>query len=331
MPPPHHSILSLVMDMIPFILILTMLPRIAASAAAAAEISACLDSCGSITNISFPFSVSNNLTSCSSPYMNNPYLHLLCNQTEGKLYALPDPVYTERDSQLTRLEVISIRTDSLIVEIATVDKGISQMVPDESNCTDGEKLQKALILPPIGEGPYILSDENKFGTFGCSMGTISTSDLIDHDPNAPPDYGPPNNATSDYSYDDTYVDYYDHIVGGGCTVLLPNNRINADCGNHMCCVASLPPSSELHLRYANYYTSYADTTLSGFNLTGPECNCSNNYATLFHSEFTDFERRLFRLKIVWALPVVMNYTTDPTSAGTDDELTHKILLCVHDR
>ena len=310
MPPPHHSILSLVMDMIPFILILTMLPRIAASAAAAAEISACLDSCGSITNISFPFSVSNNLTSCSSPYMNNPYLHLLCNQTEGKLYALPDPVYTERDSQLTRLEVISILTDSLIVEIATEDKGISQMVPDEFNCSD-DTTERALVLPTIGKGPYILSDENKFGSFGCTMGVLSTSDLIDQ----------LSNETSN----GTYVDYFDRVVGGGCSVLLPQNQVNADCGNHMCCVASLPPSSELHLRYANYYTSYADTTLSGFNLTGPECNCSNNYATLFHSEFTDFERRLFRLKIVWALPVVMNYTTDPTSAGTDDELTHKIM------
>ena len=125
--------------MICFTLILTLLAPMATSATTAAEVSAsessCLDSCGNITNISFPFSVSNNLTSCSSSYMNNPYLHLLCNQTEGKLYALSDPVYTEPDSQLTRLEVISIRPDNLIVQIATADKGISQMVPNEFNCT----------------------------------------------------------------------------------------------------------------------------------------------------------------------------------------------------
>ena len=301
--------------MISFIPILTLSVLMAASAAAVAEVSAselaCLDSCGTIANIPFPFSVSNNLTSCSPSYMNNPYLHLLCNETEGKLYALWDPVYTGSDSQLTRLEVISILTDSLIVEIATVDKGIAQMVPNEFNCSDNTT-ERALVLPTIGEGPYILSDENKFGSFGCTMGTLSTSDLID----------PPLNETSDYY---TYVDYYDHVVGGGCTVLLPNNQFNADCDNHTCCVASLPPSSELHLRYAYYYISYPDTTLLGFNLTGPECNCSNNYATLFHPKFTNVTNRLFRIKIIWALPVVMNYTTDPTSVGTADELTQKIM------
>ena len=82
-------------------------------------------------------------------------------------------------------------------------------------------------------------------------------------------------------------------------------------------------STFVYAVYSAYYSDYA------INPTNGECNCSNNYATLFHPEFTDFDSRLFRLKLVWALPVVMNYTTDPTGVGTDIELIHKIMESPH--
>ena len=308
--------------MITFILILTLVALMAASAAAGAEVSAsesaCLDSCGSITNISFPFSASNNLTSCSSSYMNNPYLHLLCNQTEGKLYALPDPVYTDPESQLTRLEVISIRNDSLIVRIADNDMDVAQITPlvrddmtlDDFNCTNSKRTWA--LLPPAGLGPYVISEENKFGGFGCTVGVIRTSDITDR------------------TLNDPFVDYYDHVVVGGCSVLFPDNEHNMECRNHTCCVESLPPSSDLHLRYASYTATLSDSmNLFGINLTDPECMCSKSYATLFHPEFTDFDRRSFRVKIMWALPVVLNGSADPTSIVTENELNRTITESPH--
>ena len=269
---------------------------------------ACHDSCGNITNIRFPFSVISNLTStldpsfCPSTYMDNPYLQLFCNQTEGKLYALPHPVYNE--SGLTRLEVISIRNESLIVRLATEDMGIAQMSSSDGEKCRGSGLTK-ILLPPVGIGPYVVSNENKLGTFGCSTGFLGTTDVIDR--------------TLNY----TLLDYSDHVAVGGCSVLLPDNRNNTQCGNRTCCVASLPPASDLRLRFAYYYTMYSLQVLRLELASFPECtSCSDNYAALFHPEFTDFDTRSFLIKILWALPVFMDNATD--YAMSDIELNQTI-------
>ena len=141
------------------------------------------------------------------------------------------------------------------------------------------------MLPPVGIGPYVISDENKFGSFGCSLGTLYSSDVA-------------GNSTD--------LDYSDHAAVGGCSVLLPDNRNNPDCGNRTCCVASLPPAADLHLRAAVYVTGY---TFFNINETAPECsNCSNNYAALFYPNSTDFNDSAFPIKILWALPVAVNDT-----------------------
>ena len=293
-------------------LLLTML-LLCMAAPSASVFPACRASCANITNISFPFRVNNMDPSCPSSYMDNPYLQLFCDQAEGKLYALPDPVYTDPESQLTRLEVISIRNDSLIVRVADNGMDMAQITPlvrddmtlDDFNCTNSKRTW--VLLPPAGSGPYVISEENKFGGFGCSVGVVRTSDITDHTTNDP------------------FVDYYDHVVVGGCSVLFPDNEHNSECRNHTCCVESLPPSSDLHLRYASYTATLPDSiNLFGINLTDPECMCSKGYATLFHPEFTDFENRSFRVKIVWALPVSLNATADPTSVVTENELNRTI-------
>ena len=100
------------------------------------------------------------------------------------------------------------------------------------------------------------------------------------------------------------------------------NQNNTECGNRTCCVAALPSLSTLHLRYDAYYAYYSNY---GINKTNPECFCSNNYVTLFHPESTDFDTRLYRIKITWALPVFLNDTiTDPTSILREDELNKAI-------
>ena len=247
--------------------------------------------------------------SCPSTYMDNPYLQLFCDQAEGKLYAMPDPVYTHPDSQLTRLQVISIHADSLIVQVATQNMDVAKMAPvhpaTDSNCTASN--WSWVLLPPLGTGPYVISDDNKFGSFGCTIGTIYMSDIIDHKPN------------------DTLVDYYDQSVAGGCSVVLLDNLNNSDCSNHTCCVASLPPASDLHLRYASYSADTHETqNLFGVNLTDPECMCSKNYAALYHPDFTDLDNRLFQMKIIWALPYEGDLTEaeimkSPHNACTGDE------------
>ena len=136
---------------------------------------ACLDSCGNITGIRFPFSVISNLTSTldpscpSSSYMDNPYLQLFCNHTEGKLYALHET------SNLTTLEVISIYNDNLIVRVADPSMGRAEMTPNGSTCNISETME--IKLPPVPSGPYVISDENKFGSFGCSLGILETTDF----------------------------------------------------------------------------------------------------------------------------------------------------------
>ena len=270
----------------------------------AAANSACVNSCGNITNIGFPFSVNNSLSgvdpSCPSSYMDNPYLRLFCDQAEGKLY-----MYPPTNDYFNTLEVISIHNDSLIAQNFVTNMGRAEMIPapDELTCNASDRA--ALALPPVGIGPYVISDENKFGSFGCSLGTLEMSDLT--------------------NYNGSYLisSYYDHVVVGGCAVLLPINRNNTDCGNHTCCVASLPSVSDLHLRYASYHAYYSDY---GINSTYEECKCSNNYATLFHPEYTDFDNGLYQLKITWALPVILNDTTsDPTSLERETELNDTIM------
>ena len=135
---------------------------------------------------------------------------------------------------------------------------------------------------------------------------------------------------TDYNVSDTSSNYYDHVVVGGCAVLLPDNRNNADCDNHTCCVASLPPVSDLHIRYAVCHAYYSDYGINTTNTTNPECKCSNNYATLFHPESTDFDNRFFPIKITWALPVIINDTTsDPTSIEREAELNKTIIESPH--
>ena len=184
--------------------------------------------------------------------------------------------------------------------------GVAEMIPAPDELTCNMSQRAALSLGPVGIGPYVISDENKFGSFGCSLGTLEMSDLT--------------------IYNGSYLipTYYDHVVVGGCAVLLPINRNNADCGNHTCCVATLPPVSDLHLRYAAYSADYSNY---GADPKTPECVCSNNYATLFHPESTDFDNRLYRIRITWALPVVLNDTTstDPTSVGREAELNDAIM------
>ena len=281
----YTSSIIIIIFIIPILLLITM--------PAAADSASCIRSCGSIKNISFPFSLNSSLSGVdpsfcpSSSYMDNPYFRLFCNHTEGKLYAMPDPIYADPESQLTRLEVTSIQTDSLIVRVATENMDVATTAPfvpgTNFNCSGSERTW--VLLPPFGPGPYVISADNKFGAFGCTMGTIYMSDIIHHKPY------------------DTVVDYYDHAVMGGCSVVLPDNLNNSDCRKHTCCVSSLPPASDLRLRYASYVAdAYETQNLFGINVTDPECMCSKNYAALYHPNFTEIDNQLFQIKITWALP-----------------------------
>ena len=55
--------------------------------------------------------------------------------------------------------------------------GLATMTSQGSSCNDSAKTE--ILLPPVGIEPYVISDENKFGSFGCTMAVLSTTDLID--------------------------------------------------------------------------------------------------------------------------------------------------------
>ena len=199
--------------------------------------------------------------------------------------------------------------------------GRAEMTPNGSTCIMNEATTNISLPPYLQTGPYVISDENKFGSFGCTMAVLSTTDLIDQTSN------------------DNALDYSDHVAVGGCSVLLPNNQTNSgcaknsDCANRSC-TASLPLASDLHLRYTSYSTTnslivtrvtHVNHYSSRSGAPVPECDCSNNYATLFHQESTDFENRLYGIKITWALPVILNATTsDPRSPQREAELNKTI-------
>ena len=196
------------------------------------------------------------------------------------LYALHET------SNFTTLEVISIENDSLIVRVADPSNmGRAEMTPSNgSNCTGGQT--NFIVLPPVQTGPYVISDENQFGSFGCTEGILATSDI---------------------SGNSTYLASSDHLAIGGCSVLFPDNLNNPDCGNRTCCVASLPPATDLHVRYASYSLLYS---ILDINKTAPECSvCSNNYVSLFYPNLTYFDNSSFPIKILWALPVIENDDT----------------------
>ena len=132
-----------------------------------------------------------------------------CNQAEGKLYAL-------QNSNFSTLEVISIHNDSLIVRIADGNMGRAEMTHIGSNCTRNPTAT-TISLPRVGIGSYVISDENKYGNFGCTLSILETSDV---------------------TRNSTVLFYSDQAAVGGCSVLLPDNRNNRVCGNHTCCVAS---------------------------------------------------------------------------------------------
>ena len=153
------------------------------------------------------------------------------------------------------------------------------MTPNESNCTDSYTTY--ILLPPVQTGPYVISDENQFGSFGCTLGILEMSYSIN------------------YNVSDKVSNFYDHVVVRGCSILLPDIRNNPDCGSRTCCLVSVLPATDLHLCYAIYYTRY---TIFNVDSIDPKCsNCSNNYAALFYPNSTDFNKRSFPIKILWAL------------------------------
>ena len=126
----------------------------------------------------------------------------------------------------------------------------AQMTPNEINSTNSEIT--GLMLPPVQIGPYVISEENKFGSFGYTLGILEMRDSID------------------YNVSDNVSNFYNHGVVRGCSILLCNNQNNPDCLNCTCCLASISHVVDLQLHYATYYTSYTN-----FNINATDLECNN--------------------------------------------------------
>ena len=122
------------------------------------------------------------------------------------------------------------------------------MIPNKINCTGSGTTR--IFLPPVQIGPYVISEENKFGSFGYTLGILEMRDSID------------------YNVSDNVSNFYNHVVVRGCSILLCENQNNPDCLNRMCCLVSISPLVDLHLHYGTYYTSYTNFNI---NATYLEC------------------------------------------------------------
>ena len=84
---------------------------------------------------------------------------------------------------------------------------MGEMIPASAGCYCNRSDISWLYMTP----EYTLSDENKFGSFACTMGVLSTSNIIHQ------------------MVSDTLQINYNHVEN------------NIERGNHTCCVTSLPP------------------------------------------------------------------------------------------
>ncbi|MCO5575999.1 hypothetical protein L7F22_029806 [Adiantum nelumboides] len=126
--------------------------------------------------------------------------------------------------------------------------------------------------------PFFISDDNLFGSFGCSMGILLGADLLR------------NASTSEI--------HVRSVELGGCSVLCPSEEKYPDCGGHTCCVSNLGQGTAF--REVFYYVDQSQfITNTSFDAN---IECHTMYATVFHPNYSDFSKKRYGIELKWALP-----------------------------
>ncbi|KAI5078670.1 hypothetical protein GOP47_0006341 [Adiantum capillus-veneris] len=239
---------------------------------------ACLNqTCGGI-KVSYPFKLAN-ATGCPSF---SSFFELECDPLNGYLLFNKASLGTSANAtaDLISLRVLALANNSIILDV-TSTMVTMKLTPNGTLC-DGDL--KSLLLPSF-PSPYVFSDENQFGGFGCAYGVLVIA----------------NPAGNNTSFPANISASFTDVSLGGCDMLCPSGGNNAECGHNQCCVFHWPRGS-----FPRWTLYAAERSLLSAATYDPE-SCSSNYATLFHPNYTDFDSQKYGIKLMWALP--SNHTT----------------------
>ncbi|MCO5609975.1 hypothetical protein L7F22_064210 [Adiantum nelumboides] len=231
--------------------------------------------CGGI-KVSYPFKLQN-ATGC--PSFSSSF-ELQCDPHSG--YLLLNKESVNGTAGPVSLRVLALSNDGMHLDV-TSTLVTMKLTPNGTYC-DGDLAN--LALPPF-PSPYVFSDENRLGGFGCAYAVLVLASWTG------------KNTTFSVNGSSDIKD----MALGGCDVLCrPAGAVdNPECGNLKCCVFHLPHGS--FPRLIIYGTARSFISAAKYE---PE-TCFSNYATLFHPDFTDFHQQRYGLKLKWALP--SNHTT----------------------
>lgn len=224
--------------------------------------------------MSYPFKL-RNATGCPSF---SAFFELECDAETGNLLFNKTVV---NGTEGTSLRVLALTTDSIALDVTSIR--IAMKTTTNHTC-DGDYIY--LLFPPF-PSPYVLADDNKFGGFGCTYGVLLTAN-------------PAKNVTSILDYNS--VANFADVTVGGCDMLCPGGDNNPECGFNRCCVYNWPRSS--FPRWVQYVAQRSYLSTAAYD---PQ-TCASNYATLFHSDYSNFHSQNYGVKLRWALP--SNITTD---------------------
>ncbi|MCO5557485.1 hypothetical protein L7F22_011050 [Adiantum nelumboides] len=176
------------------------------------------------------------------------------------------------------MKILHLDKNYLIVDATAL--GSSPRTPSTNgngSCVPANE-ESSLSLPSFPSGPFVISDDNQFGSFGCSIGVFAGAELVHNASTSEPDAS--------------------RVEVGGCAVLCPSDVKNPKCDGHTCCVTNL--SQGTSFRGVSYYvTPSSIITNSPFDANA---ECQSLYATVFHPSYRDFSNNTYGIKLKWALP-----------------------------
>ncbi|KAI5055556.1 hypothetical protein GOP47_0029077 [Adiantum capillus-veneris] len=200
------------------------------------------------------------------------FFHLHCKEG-GELY-LTNMTYNDA---IMDMRVVHLDAHSLIVDVTRL--GSSPMVssPNGNGSCLSTTEPSSLALPAF-PSPFIISDDNLFGSFGCSMGILIGVEFLH------------NASTSEHNLRSVEV--------GGCFVICPGDNMNPECGGRTCCVSRLGRGTSF--RGVIYYVSPSAFIMNtSFDAS---IECGTMHTTLFHPNYSDFSRETYGMNLTWALP-----------------------------
>ncbi|MCO5556154.1 hypothetical protein L7F22_009698 [Adiantum nelumboides] len=210
--------------------------------------------CGNV-RVSYPFKL-DDMDNCPSF---SPSFSLHCKQ--GELY-LTNMSYNDASVDM---RILHFDTNNL-----TLDATGFGSSPMNDSCLSPTSTFSSLILPTSFPfpSPFVISDDNLFGSFGCFTGIF-------------------------IGIDSTSETDLRSVVLGGCSVLCRDDKY-PDCEGHTCCVSSRGQGASI--REVVYYVNPSPFIR---NDTSPDVNteCHTMYAIIFHRNYSDFSKKTYGIKL----------------------------------